>query len=332
MSAASSNVFIDKLKGIENYSSWKFMMRMILIQEELWECVENEEGDIKKQQKALARIALAVQPTAIPHIRNAKSAHEAWSSLERAYEDRGLCRRLGLLRTLFATKLDECENMECYINKITELSQQLSEIGSPLEDDFVAVIMLSGLSSDFEPLIMAMENSNVKLSSDIVKGKLLQENIRRCDKQEAASALLARRQPRCYRCKKVGHFIRYCPKASHKEDVKTNTDISKALLIALSANINHGQWYVDSGATGHMCGNKSIMSDIVSEERSIEVNVANGDKLYTAGKGYVRVHMKNGTVKTISDVYYVPNLTVNLLSVSAIVSKGLYKGSKCKLF
>lgn len=329
----NSNLIIEKLKGIDNYSSWKFMMRMILIQEELWECVENKEKDGKKQQKALARIALAVQPSVIPHIRNAMSAHEAWSSLEKAYEDRGLCRRLGLLRTLFATKLDESGSMEIYINKITELSQQLSEIGSPLEDDFVAVIMLSGLTSDFEPLIMAMENSNVKLSSEIVKGKLLQENIRRCDKNETASALYTRKQPRCYRCKKVGHIIKDCPKPAQKKTVKDKTDNSKAFLIALSANIKRGQWYIDSGATGHMCSEKSIMSD-VSDEKSIEVSVANGDKLYTAGKGCVKVNLKNGIVKTISNVFYVPNLTTNLLSVSALVNKGfrvVFSSGRCRI-
>lgn len=55
------------------------------------------------------------------------------------------------------------------INKITEISQQVNEIGSPLEDDFVAVVMLSGLPTDYDPLVMTIENTNTKLSSELVK-------------------------------------------------------------------------------------------------------------------------------------------------------------------
>lgn len=300
------------------------MMRMILVHEELWEYVEKhneDKNDEKKVAKTLAKIALNVQSTAIPHIRKAKTAHEAWTNLQKAYEDRGLCRRLGLLRTLFSTKLSEHENMEAYLNKITEISQQLSEIESPLDDEFVAVIMLSGLSVDYDPLIMAMENSNLKLSSDLVKGKLLQENLRRDDKTESALAVIGRKQARCFKCKKTGHFMRDCPKNVAKKTLKCNTDHSKALLTALSANINSESWYIDSGASGHMCCDKSVMDNFVNDGK-LEVKVANGDKLYTAGQGSIKVRMKNGNIQTISKVHYVPNLTANLLSVSEMVGKG----------
>lgn len=137
------------------------MMKMVLIHEDLWDFVEKEPtaaGQDKKVQKALARIALSVQPAAFTHVRSAKTAHEAWTNLQKAYEDRGLCRRLALLGTLFSTKLEN-QTMESYLRKITETSHLLNEIGSPLDDDFVAVIMLSGLTEDYDPLIMAIENS-----------------------------------------------------------------------------------------------------------------------------------------------------------------------------
>ncbi|KAH9634305.1 hypothetical protein HF086_011565 [Spodoptera exigua] len=74
---------MEKLKGTENYSTWKFSMKMVLIHEELWEYVEQETSDDKKGNKALARIALSVQPSVIPYIRTAKSAYEAWNNLKK---------------------------------------------------------------------------------------------------------------------------------------------------------------------------------------------------------------------------------------------------------
>lgn len=343
VATGNSSLVMDKLKGIENYNSWKFMMKMVLIHEDLWDFVEKEPTDAehtKKVQKALARIALSVQPAAFSHVRSAKTAHEAWTNLQKAYEDRGLCRRLALLRALFSTKLEN-QSMESYINRIVEISQQLSDIGSPLEDDFIAIIMLSGLTEDYDPLIMAIENSNIKLSSEVVQGKLLQENLRRDDKNESGSALAAvRKQPKCFRCKKTGHFIKDCPQKTSGWKKNTNmsnmkkVDESKALLTALSANIEADSWYIDSGATSHMCCDRSVMCDFV-KSKSLEVKVANGDKLYTEGTGTVRIKLANGAIKTVSNVYYVPKLSGNLLSVSSMVKKGfkvVFSFSGCHVY
>ncbi|KAL0819491.1 hypothetical protein ABMA28_007591 [Loxostege sticticalis] len=281
---------IEKLRGSENYSNWKFLMKMILIHEELWCYVENTgnvdtEVNKQKSQKALAKICLSVQPAVFSHVRNAQTPHEAWNNLKKAFEDSGLCRRLGLLRSVFATKLNECDGMEGYLNKITSLSQQLQDINAPLDDEFVAVIMLSGLTSDYDPLIMALENSNLKLTSDVVKGKLLQEYQRRDEKTETAAALVARKQPKCFKCKKVGHFIKDCPKKNFKPK---ETACSKALISAMSVNVRSDVWYIDSGATSHMCNNRDIIQNFV-EEKPKDVNVANGEKLQTAGRGNVQM-------------------------------------------
>ncbi|KAG7309402.1 hypothetical protein JYU34_005369 [Plutella xylostella] len=82
-----------------------------------------------------------------------------------------------------------------------------------------------------------------------------------------------------------------------------------------------------------MCGNKSAMYDLISE-KSIKIHLADGNMLHTAGRGSVKVLLKDNNVKTISNVYYVPNLTVNLLSVSAMVQKGfevVFSSGMCKI-
>lgn len=240
---------VEKLKGLEDYNHWKFTLKMILMHEDLFDCVTNEDvKDEKKKQKALAKICLSVGPSALSHVRNAKSPYEAWQNLERAYEDKGLCRRLGLLRSLFGMKLCETEGMLSYLSKITELGQQLSDIGSALDDEFLAVIMLSGLTGDFDPLIMALENSNIKLTSEVVKSKLLQEQQRRDDKnQEGINALAARKTSKivCFKCKKPGHMKRDCTsntKTYKNNPVQKSTGKTpeKSLLTALRVNLHGG--------------------------------------------------------------------------------------------
>lgn len=317
-------------------------MRMYLIHEDLWDCIEESAAgvpkviDARKQLRALAKICLMVQPSSFSHVRNASTGFEAWNNLKTAYEDRGLCRRLGLLRTLFGLKLEQFSNMEAYLLKITDLDQQLRDINAPLDDDFLSVLMLSGLPPDYDPLIMALENSNIKLCSETVKSKLLQENLRRdFDKCEEGAMFTNRStksvnkhstKVKCFICKKPNHYAKNCPTKINKSD-KRSEKCEKAwngtLLTALAVDINSNAWYVDSGATCHMTNNKNLLQNYVVDTPRL-VTVANNQKMHSEGHGEVELLLKGHTQTTkISEVIYVPGLSTNLISVGKMASNGL---------
>lgn len=94
---------IEKLIGRENYGTWKFAMRACLEAEDLWGCVLGKEAyvtDMKKMTKARAKIVLAVQKQNYGHIQSANTPRKAWENLKNAFEDKGLTRKVGLLRIL----------------------------------------------------------------------------------------------------------------------------------------------------------------------------------------------------------------------------------------
>lgn len=171
----------DKLDGISSYHNWKFQMRMALIMEGLWACIDGSETSDSADQKALARICLAVKPNCIQYLRDAKSAKAAWKKLQDVFEDKGLYRRVVLLRKLHRSDYHEYNSMGAYIEGIMTLVQQLADIGRVIDDKEVAEILLSGLPQYFDVLVCGLETANISenLTSEAVRARLLQEEFRK---------------------------------------------------------------------------------------------------------------------------------------------------------
>ncbi|KAG8240192.1 hypothetical protein J437_LFUL019257 [Ladona fulva] len=222
----SSLPAICKLEGRENYCDCKFAMRMYLIHEDLWSCIEGYvEADTtlqhvreRKDQNAMAKICLMVKPAVYSHVRSANTALEAWQNLAIAFEDKGLNRRLRLLRSLCSIKLEKFATMEDYVNEVISLSQKLAAVDKPVDDEFLGAIMLQGLPDDYELMVMALESSGATISSDFVKSKLLQDDKWGAGRDKTESALFAKgrkanpKTVRCWNCGESGHIKPKCPK------------------------------------------------------------------------------------------------------------------------
>jgi hypothetical protein len=73
-------------------------------------------------------------------------------------------------------------------------------------------------------------------------------------------------------------------------------------------------WMLDSGATHHVIGNPTIISD--------SPMIAAGQSHTVQGKGKVFVQLPDGEIKCIDNVLYVPGVHRNLLSVGCIANQG----------
>lgn len=64
-----------------------------------------------------------------------------------------------------------------YVNLIMSLQYRLCAMGYGLEDKFLAIVMLSGLSKEYEPIVMGFENDDLFLTSDKARARLLQHEL-----------------------------------------------------------------------------------------------------------------------------------------------------------
>lgn len=79
--------------------------------------------------------------------------------------------------------------MEDYVNDFMTVSQKLKSAGKPLDDEDLGILMLQSLPENYAPMIMAIEHSNVKVTSDLIKSKLLQDTNWNNLKQSSQQAL-----------------------------------------------------------------------------------------------------------------------------------------------
>ena len=80
-------------------------------------------------------------------------------------------------------------------------------------------------------------------------------------------------------------------------------------------------WYVHTGCSNHMIGSKSSFTNLNEKFRSI-VSFGDLSTVNVMGKGNINIRTKNGCVKIISNVFYVPSLKRNLLSAGQLLEKG----------
>jgi transposase InsO family protein len=147
----------------------------------------------------------------------------------------------------------------------------------------------------------------------------------------------------CYHCDKMGHIARHCParreeykrknKRHHAHAVEDEEPPAKmlreqikdyVLISALSGSVTPGEdtWLIDSGASKHMTGQRDILSCISEKKFSQKVTLGDDYQYPIKGVGESNYKLNSGNSMKMKDVLYVPGLTKNLLSISALEKKG----------
>ncbi|UYV63931.1 hypothetical protein LAZ67_2006049 [Cordylochernes scorpioides] len=126
-----------------------------------------------------------------------------------------------------------------------------------------------------------------------------------------------------------GKVPKYTNQSSVTQEQSTNQRTTKGpnpkALNCTQREASVHNWFIDSGATSHMAYDESFFTEL-NREQTQNVVVANGNKLQVKGigQGEIKVITPQGKTDTLllTKVLYIPELTDNLLSVSAATSNG----------
>jgi len=145
----------------------------------------------------------------------------------------------------------------------------------------------------------------------------------------------------CFRCDEIGHFAATCPdrllKLSEAQEGKEDdTQEADKLMMHEVVYLNERSvrpkefessmdgdkiWYLDNGASNHMTGNKSYFNSM-DETVTGKVRFGDDSRIDIRGKGSILFITQAGEQKLLSDIYFLPNLRSNIISLGQATEAG----------
>ena len=353
---------INRLNGSENYDLWAIRIEAVLTEKGYFSVMTDPENiDIEKRAKALAYIRLSLADGPLLQIRNIQDPLEAWSALKALYEPKGFSSEFLLCKELFQTTLRSYKSVESYLNKIKQLHDDLLARNIAIPNKVIAAWVLNGLTKEYESII-AMITQNIRSKNEDINlqelfSYLIDESRRLQSKENEPMALIQQIKPKkqqeaqkdqkqqkyCNFCKKQGHYDTNCFK-KHPEKAPKNTkntfknaqnsssrdEINSEIFTAIStkkedillSKNDSIEWILDSGASTHICCDKTLFSSLFPTEKS--VNWGNASSITAKFMGNVELIFNSTKQKAIlENCLYIPEIGMNLLSLGKLAQKEL---------
>jgi hypothetical protein len=161
--------------------------------------------------------------------------------------------------------------------------------------------------------------------------------------KKAAGKPRDRSQDACLNCQRLGHWKRDCPLLKGKREVQlvqggqTSGSAPGTFVIEINMSTSGTKsWIFDTGCGTHICNNLQglqISRRVVSGE--VDLRVGNGSRVTVQAVGTFVLSLPSGHVFTLSDCYFVPSLTRNIISVSCLTRLGfsfVFRNTGCYVY
>lgn len=157
---------------------------------------------------------------------------------------------------------------------------------------------------------------------------------------------------RCFNCNLLGHYAAECRRLKHDKKSKEEANIAlipddePALLLTeregeeegvmlvnedkvtpklntagQDKQVESNLWYLDNGASNNMTGQRSKFRDL-DEKITGQVRVGDGSLVPIKGKGFIAFKCNTGEERLLKEVYYIPSLCNNIISLGQLSEEG----------
>ncbi|KAF1328883.1 Pol protein, partial [Globisporangium splendens] len=300
--SSKTKTIIDKFNG-DNFATWARDMCGMFLTKSVWDVVNRQDtpaftnARIKDEYVRTSNVAfglLLLHIDAEYHhvVGDREEAWVIWACLKVLYQDSQMAGRVYLKRQLFSIEMKEGDNLLYHYNEVLNIHANNTDLKT-------------------QDMIKMLNNENVKRSG---KRKTVKT-------EDHAKASNAENEPRvCSFCGRVGHTVDRCwtknkqagrkpncmggndrKRANYVERDCDDDEAPLAFAVPMECDVTptkenmRGMWAIDSGATHHICNDKSKFAVLDERDHDVLV-VANGNKTKILGVGAVneRIALPNG--------------------------------------
>ncbi|XP_039006630.1 uncharacterized protein LOC120134222 [Hibiscus syriacus] len=246
-----------------------------------------------------------------------KNTKELWESLDHKYktEDAGakkflVAKFLNFVMVDFKTVVNQVQEFQLIIHDI------LAE-GVIISESFQVAAIIEKLPPAWNDFKNYLKHKRKEMTIEDLIVRLRIEEDNRC----AAKRLNKTANHNITKANVVetGHISSECrlPKRSRIKETNVVTKISKEVsepdlyVVVSEVNLvdsNPREWWLDTGATRHICCDKDSFAELVSCEKGEKLYICNVVTSKIKGKGTVILKMTSGKELKLQNVLYVPNI------------------------
>jgi hypothetical protein len=172
------------LVGIENYGSWAFRMKNILMRDSLYDyCISPPSEIVSDQERrgrqaAMSAINSSVKGgVALKLLKRYSEPFDCWTSLKSCYESDSTARQMSLIDKFFTIR--KTGRMDEYLADIKEAADQMEEVDVGLPAKVVNYHTLKNLPSEFDMIKQVILNERKPSTYLELESRLLTEEMTR---------------------------------------------------------------------------------------------------------------------------------------------------------
>ncbi|KAK1610745.1 hypothetical protein QYE76_034418 [Lolium multiflorum] len=285
--------------------------------------------------------------------------HELMKELKTIFETHAAVECYEASKHFFSCMMEEGSSISEHMLVMTGHAKKLSDLGivipnrlginrvlqslPPSYKNFVMNYNMQNMNKEFPELFGMLKAAEIEIKKEhqvlmvnkttsFKKQGKSKGKFKKGGKKAATPPMKPKNGPKpdadCYYCKEKGHWKRNCSKylADLKSGLvkKKKEGISDIHVIDVNfTGSRSSTWVFDTGSVAHICNSKQELKNkrqLLKDE--VTMRVGNGSKVNVIAVGTLPLHLPSGLVLSLNNCYYVPALSMNIISGSCLMQDG----------
>ncbi|XP_019251218.1 PREDICTED: uncharacterized protein LOC109230145 [Nicotiana attenuata] len=261
------------------------------------------------------------------------TSKELWDTLEKKYKTEDACLKKFVVAKFLDYKMIDSKTVGTQVQELQLVVHDLIAKGMVVNEAFQVAAMIEKLPPSWRDFknYLKHKRKEMKLEDLLIRLKIEEDN-KTAEKKllqivRRVRGLLDKLRSRTKRNSRAAATIvekSVTKKKGQANIVEKNNDIDDLCAMLSECNLvgNPKEWWINSGATRHVCAVKKAFATYSTAGPEEEISMGNNATAKIEGYGKIFLKMTSGKVLTLNNVLHVPTIRKNLVSTSLLVKNG----------